>query len=275
MAGTLHLVEIDIFQIPFRPCRQYQEKIADYYLSGRPRFEWEKMRQKLLIEGNRAIEQVCSGCRLNLMNEAEGCKIRVESVTSFMAMVGQVRPESKLVSFTFNDDLLDTDETRMLYDEIEYLAEELKERTWPVAQVMDGGMPRRNESGIRQTVFYEWVGGEAETFIYSNPGYTVAISSEGLVVRESLGADLPERFQRLWKDGASVYGETQGGRIMPFLPIEDQLPAWDESGMFTETSLQFTEAPALDVYGDVVESLLVYAQAAIEHNVGLKISLVS
>lgn len=275
MVQSLHLIEIDIFRVPTRPCRHYQERIAEYYLSGKPRFEWDKMRQKNLMEGDLAIERVCETCNLNLLGGAEGCKIRVEGLDSFLRMLAQIRPETTLTRYSFADDLLGRDDAEAVYDEFQVLSELLVGVTWPVAQIYDRGEPRPNSSGgMRRNEYFEYQGGDEETFIYSNSGYAVALARDGLVVRESLGAALPERFVRLWKDGASVFGETVGRRVLPFLPLEDQLPAWDDSGPFFPTELRFEELPALEIYGDIVETFLVYAPAAAHQNTGLKITQV-
>ncbi|MBM3464087.1 MAG: hypothetical protein FJX76_18480 [Armatimonadetes bacterium] len=274
MSASLHNVEIDIFQVPYRPCRAYQERIAEYYMSGRPRFEWEKMRQKFLMEGNQDIVRVCAPCPMNILGTGEGCKIGVESLASFLGMLSHLRPETALTRFMFHDDLLSYEDVKVLWQEFETLNEVLAEVSWPIAQAYDDGVPRPSSAGgLRKVEYYEWEGGE-ENIIYSNAGYMVGIGRDGIVVRESLGKTLPERFNRLFKEGANVFGETVGNRVMPFMPIDDHLPAWDDSGPFIATELRFHMVPVTEIYGDILETFLVYAPTALEHGAGLKITAV-
>jgi hypothetical protein len=274
MLRSLHLVEIDIFNIPYRPCRPYQERIADYYNSGRPRFEWEKIRQKMLMEGDQAIVRVCSPCGLNILGDAEGCKIRIEGLTTFLSIVSNLSPQNRLSGFSFSDDLLSRDDTRILHDELERLSGELTDMKWPVAQLFLDDEPQPDPTGMRGALFYEFEGGDLMTVVFSNKGFTVGIGRDGLEVTESSGTNLPERFTRLWKDGANVYGETVGGRLMPFLPVENELPAWDDSPNFARSELRLIELPLLEIFADVIESLLVFASTALANNTGLKISAV-
>jgi len=271
MAFSLHDIEIDIFGFPYRPCRRYQEKIADYYLDGKPRFEWERLRQRRLVQGDGVQERVCGPCPLNLLASAEGCKARVEALTSFQAVVAHLRPGSLVASYASQRDVLDPEATAALATECQQLARFLEDKTWPVAQLYDGHEPRRSkDAGLRELVFIEWDGSE-ETFIYSNPGYSLSLCHEGLLVRDSDGAQMPERFARLWQESASVWGETIGGRVIPFIPRSDQVPAWDNRGLFTRTQIRFLEMPVLQIYADVVDTLCVFSQTAVEHLCGLAV----
>lgn len=270
---SLHQLEIDIFGIPYRPCRPYQERIADYYNSGRPRFEWEKIRQKNLMEGDQTIVRVCSSCNLNILGGPEGCRIQVENLNVFLGAVSGFIPQTLLTRYTFEDDILSAEDTRLLNLEFKALAEALAGETWPVAQIFDEDEPRPSKPGsIRPFETYEWGGNDEHTFIFSNAGYTVAIGRTGLIVRESLGDAMPESFVRLWKEGASVFGETVGGRLVPFLPIKECLPAWDDSRTFVPSEIRFQEQPFLEVFGDLVDSFIGFSSVAISHGAGLKVS---
>jgi len=271
---SLHLVEVDIFQLAYRSCRPHQERIADYYMSGRPRFEWEKLREKMLIDNDQTMINVCASCGLNILAEAEGCKIRIEGLTTFLGIIAGLDPQTRLSGFSFSDDILTKDDTRVLHEEVERLSETLNEVMWPVAQLFEDDEPCPDPSSSRGALFYEFEGGNQMTIVYSNRGYTVGIGREGIMVSESLGTVLPERFVRLWKDGANVYGETIGERHMPFLPVENELPAWDDSPVFAASELRLIELPLLDIYADVVESLLVFSSVALANNTGLRISAV-
>lgn len=275
MLRSLHLVEIDIFQVAYRACRVHQERIADYYNSGRPRFEWEKLRQKHLMEGDRTIVDVCGGCGLNVLADAEGCKVRIEGLTTLLSIVNSIDPHHHLGGFSFSDDVLSRDETRHLHDELERISQVLADVKWPVAQIFVNGEPRPDPTGMRAALFYEFEGGTRVTTIFSNKGFTVGLGRDGLEVEESSGVNLPERFSRLWKDGANVYGETVGGRMMPFLPVGTDLPAWDDTAMFTRSEIRVIELPLLDIYADVIDSLLVFSSVALSNNVGLRITAVS
>lgn len=273
MHRSLHLIEIDIFQLAYRACRPFQERIADYYMSGRPRFEWEKLREKMLMEGDSGMVNVCASCGLNILAEAEGCKVRVEGLTTFLGIVAGLVPQTRLVGFSFSDDVLSRDDTRVLHEEIERLSLTMTEVMWPVAQIFVGGEPLLDEAASCGVQFTEFLGGEAMTVLYSNRGYTVGLDKDGLVVAESLGSAMPERFVRVWKDGANVYGETVGGRLFPFMPIENELPAWDDSPIFASSELRLVELPLLDIFADVVESLLVFSSVALANNTGLRVQM--
>lgn len=270
---SLHQLEIDIFSIPYRPCRPYQERIADYYNSGRPRFEWEKIRQKNLMEGDQTIVRVCGSCNLNILGEPEGCRIQVENLNIFLGAVSALIPQTMLTRYTFQDDLISPEETRYVHQEFKTLSEALANETWPIAQIFDDDEPRRSKPGsIRPYETFEWAGNEDDTIIFSNAGYTVAIGRTGIVVRESLGEPLPESFVRLWKQSASVFGETVGGRRVPFLPIKECLPAWDDSRQFVPSELRYLDLSLLEVFGDVVDSFIGFSSVAMSHNAGLKVS---
>lgn len=274
MHRSLHLVEIDIFQIGHRACRGFQERIADYYNNGRPRFEWERLRQKHLMERDQTIVGVCAGCGLNVLADAEGCKVRIEGLTTFLGILSAVDPNHQLGGFSFADDTLSRDDTRQLHDELERVSEALADVKWPVAQIFVNGEPRPDPIGMRPALFYEFEGGDRITTIYSNKGFTVGLGRDGIEVDESTGTNLPERFTRLWKDGANVFGETIGGRMMPFLPVGNELPAWDDSPMFTRSELRLIELPLLDIYADAVDSLSVFSSVALSNNVGLRVTAV-
>lgn len=273
MLRSRHLLEIDIFQVAYRPCRPYQEQIADFYNSGRPRFEWEKMRQKFLMEGNSAIVDVCASCGLNILAEMEGCRIRLDGLTTFVGIVAGLEPNTRLIHYSFSDDVLSRDETRTLHDEMERLSQSLSEVIWPVAQMYENGEPLPDPDGTHATLFYEFEGGDQMTVIHTNRGFNVGLSRDGLMVVDRNGQTMPERFSRMWKENASVYGETIGGRQMPFLPVDNELPAWDDSHAFAHSEIRVLELPLLEVFADVVESLTVFSSVAVTNNTGLRFSL--
>ncbi len=274
MSRSLHLVEIDIFHVAYRPCRVYQERIADYYLNGRPRFEWERMRHRMLMQGDETIKNVCESCGMNILGDAEGCQIRIDGLTTFLGIVNQLEPHNHLMGFSYADDALSRDDTQRLHEEVERLSGSLGDVKWPVGQIFKGGEPLPDPNGFRPALFYEFEGGEQMTPVYSNRGYTVGVARDGLVVCESLGEVMPERFCRLWKDGANVYGETIGGRMMPFLPVENEVPAWDDSPLFSSSELRLIELPLVEIYADAIESLLVFSSVALSNNTGLRFSQV-
>jgi len=48
---TYHRLKIDISRVSYRICRPYQEKIDDFYESGKIRFQWDMIRQAYLLSG--------------------------------------------------------------------------------------------------------------------------------------------------------------------------------------------------------------------------------
>jgi hypothetical protein len=274
MKRSQHRVDIDIFNVPYRNCRPYQERIADYYRDGRPRFEWEKIKQNMVLRGDDTVEVVCAPCPLNLMQTVEGCGIVVEGLTTFMGVMSHAKPDSMLVRYSYSDDVLTSDDARLLHRELEKLTPLLETMRWPVAQMFDrNGEPRMEEGNVERYAMIEWEGGEAETFIFSNAGYTVAVGESGIIVRESLGDAPPQRFKRLVKVGANVYGETVDGQELPFRPVEECTPAWETGPVFGFGELRFVEMSLWEIFRDVVESLLVFSSVAMQHNTGLKIAL--
>jgi hypothetical protein len=271
MQRIVHEVELDIFRFDYRPCRVYQERIADYYQDGKPRFEWERLRQKRLVQGDQVMERVCGPCPFNLLDTAEGCKVRIESLPAFITALAHLRPSTPLIAYTFSDDILGLDDTALLCTELQAVARDFASTTWPVAMFYDRDEPRRTKDGsLRELDFVEWDGNE-ETFLYSNPGYTIALTEQGLLVRELDGDVLPNRYRRLWQESAAVWGETMQGDTLPFIPRSHQVPAWDSSGPFSRTQLRFVEMPLLGIYADVVDTLSAFGEVALAHHIGLRI----
>ena len=48
--NKLYQIQIDTFSVPHRHCRAYQERIIDFYDTGKPRFAWEKIRQEFILQ---------------------------------------------------------------------------------------------------------------------------------------------------------------------------------------------------------------------------------
>ncbi|HEY3999023.1 MAG TPA: hypothetical protein VGO93_09180 [Candidatus Xenobia bacterium] len=274
MYRTLHRVAIDIYTIPYRGCRPYQEKIADYGTTGRPLFEWDKMRERYFIRGTPAIKEICEKCPMNIFGNIEGCQGEVEGLTIFLKVLLHLKPDSTLFRYRYQQDQLSHEETRSFLNELGRVHELLQNTEWPIAQVFVDGEAKQVD-GPRQVLYYEWEGDDDDTFVFSNDGYSVGIAKEGLVVKDASGRRQPYLFQRLVRTYADVSGETMEGQVIHFDTVRDAAPAWDDEPSLMQTELVYTICKGTDLFGDFLQVLSTVAEVALRHNTGIKLMLLN
>lgn len=274
MHRTQHRIAIDFASVPFRGCRPYQEKIVEYGMTGRPLFEWDKMRERFFVYGFQTIQQICDPCPMNVFGGIEGCQGQVEGLTIFLKVLMHLKPDSPLFKHRFQNEYMAHDETRAFLTEMYKVQELMTATEWPVAQVLFDGYPQEVE-GPRGYLYYEWEGDEDETFIFSNEGYSVGIARDGLVVKDAAGHRQPFFFATLRREQTAVSGETAEGQVIAFDIVRDACPAWDDEPEYVNSELVYTRLPASDVFADVLNVFTACAEIALKHNTGLKIQLLT
>lgn len=272
-----HQLKIDIFNVPYRHCRRYQEKIIDYYPDGRPLFEWERLRQNFILRNDQAITSVCQGCPLNIYNVVEGCQGDLYGLNAFIQAAGRVLPDSKFLKLSFEKATLEAEETLAILKELEVLGEKLKELRWPVAQLFYDSVPAMTNShdGTAKFVFFEWEGAEDINFKKGNESYFIGISQHGIVLKDIQGTSLPEEFKRLVKTGPAVYGETLEGNSINLPAINGLTPQWDELNPDADSELAHTYLMASIIFKDVLEALLIFCRTAANNKTGIIINSLS
>ncbi|MHB2016286.1 MAG: hypothetical protein ACYCW6_04995 [Candidatus Xenobia bacterium] len=274
MHRTVHRVAIDVYSIPYRGCRSYQERIAEYSMQGRPLFEWDKMRERYFTRRLRDIVDICEPCPLNIFGTIEGCMGDVEGFNAFLKVLMLIRPESSLFKHRYQDEHLSHDQTRALLSEFEAVQELMGSTEWPVAQIYLDGEPKTVNTP-RQYAFVEWEGDDTETFVFSNEGYTVGVSKDGIVVKDAGGNTSPHVYTALRRVRTAVTGETAEGKAFPFDPVRERTPAWDDEPGYVDSELVFHKLPAVEIFNDVLEVFTTCAAIALKHNAGLSIKSVA
>jgi hypothetical protein len=266
-------VEIDIYHVPMRYCRYYQEQIYDYDDHGMAIFEWEHHSQLYRIGESEKLEEICAPCPLNILLDVEGCRGELFGYEVFLKVIQNVRPDSVLLSKNVLDSDFNIDETKQILQEMEYLQEVTRNISWPVAQIFVDGKPVKSEESIQfgGHVYYEWTGDDEAVFFSSNDGFHLGLTNQGMVLRKSFGEELPEPFSSLQRKGMRVIGTTTSGKTVP-IPINKAcLPEWWPENNDVDSELRFTSLPVSDIYFDVFNMIMEYGRVAIKHATGIKI----
>lgn len=267
----LHQLAIDILPIGGRPCRPYQERISDYGSDGRPRFEWESMRHRLILQGDPAIAVVCAGCPLNLMQAPEGCKSTLEGVEIFLRAVARLHPESLWTQLPLDRDALGAETTRELYRDLQKLEEVFARTPWKVAQLFRDGAPVAEEfgDGSSRLRFYPWNGEAPPHMISSNEGYQLFLCPHGLIVKALYEDPVPHVFVKLWREPGGVFGQTAQGETVGFQMALARYPEWDREDPRGLGELVMTDMPAAEVFRDTLDMLSVFTGVAGEAETGI------
>lgn len=274
MYDTGHQLKIAIFNVPYRHCRKYQERIVDYYADGRPLFEWERLRQNFILRNDQAIASICHGCPLNIYHVVEGCQGDLYGLNSFIQAVGRILPESKFLKLPFDKVTMEAEETLAILKELEVLEKKLKDLRWPVAQLFYDGVPAMTNShdGTARFVFFEWEGAEDINFKKGNESYFIGISQQGIVLKDIQGNSIPDEFRRLVKVGPSVHGETLEGNSINLPAINGLAPQWDELNPYADSELVHTYLMASIIFKDVIDALLIFCRTAVNNKTGIIIN---
>ncbi|MFH0801772.1 MAG: hypothetical protein V2A78_05225 [bacterium] len=268
-----HEIYLDIFKVPFRPCRPFQEKIADYTETGRARFQWEKIYQRWMIYRDTEIADTCVPCPMNLFPAPLGCEGHIPGLRSLWTLLEKAVPESALLKMKEKDNLILLDAVQDLAEEMKSLPATISLFQWPVAQVFFLGQPVYVE-GLLSTVIpllFEWNGQEEPGYQYSSAGYLLGRTQEGIILRETTGELLPQTFRRLWREGGPVYGETIEGEIMMIPAFNGVLPAWDSVDPCRDSQLMALEISAQEAFSRPLNLLKAFVDTAIYAKTGLGI----
>jgi len=268
-----HEIYLDIFKIPFRPCRPPQERIADYYETGKPRFEWEKIYQKWIINQDPVIIEYCQNCPMNLFQPPLGCEGRLPGFKALLRILEREYPDSLLLKMDKRDNLLDQATTANLLEELKSINEILDKINWPVARVFFLGQPVYLSGLFRSSIpaMYPWDGSDEISYQLSNEGYMIGMTAEGIILRETTGELLPNIFRKIWREKEMVLGETSAGEILLIPPFNNVLPEWDQVDPNRESQLIATDARASEAFGTTIDILSAFCQNAVHGNTGVGI----
>lgn len=271
MAALAHEVMLDIVPVANRPCRPFQERIAEYALDGRPRFEWESMRHRFILQGDPTILHVCTPCPLNVFTGPEGCKGRVDGLETFVRAVGRICPDSSWVSLPLDGSLVDLALARQLHAEVPALEEAFATYAWPAARVFRDGQPLEEElpDGSSRPVYFAWNGEGPPSLVASNDGYQIYMSAHGLIVKATYEDPVPATFRKLWREERAVYGLTTDGQTIGFQMSLARLPEWDpQLPQGSRGELVMGEMPAATVFRDPLDIMEIYVGLALDADTG-------
>lgn len=242
-------------------------------MDGRPRFEWEAMRHRMILYGDPTIAGVCASCQLNLMQEAEGCRGTLENFEVFLRAVARLAPESPWATLPLEPDPLSAEATRHLYRDLANLETVFASNPWKVAQMFRHGAPLLDEfpDGSSHPRLHPWNGESPPHLISSNEGYQLFLCPHGMIVKANFEDPVPHVFVKMWRDSLGVYGQTAQGETIGFQMAMARHPEWDPEAPRAEGELLLTELPAAQVFRDTLDMLAVFSGVAGEAETGILI----
>ena len=269
--SKLYQFSLEVFPVPHRHCRSYQERIADYYNNGRPRFAWEQIRQEYLLQVNNRLEEICAPCPLNLFQAPEGCKQITNDFTAFLNAVRIAKPDSLFLDYNWDNAQIPLGEIGKLIEELENLSFALQSVSWCGAQVFNFGQPQMvYKLGENFPRIHLWEGNEYPNYFYSDQVFMLGIGREGLVLKE-IGSGSEKYYQQLFRQGREVFGKTVEGvteRVESSSP--DQI-AWEEEPAQV-SELRLVQFPANQAFVSTLKTFLIFAQTALTHRTGIKVN---
>ena len=268
---TPHQIALDILPVGGRPCRVFQERIAEYGMDGRPRFEWEAMRHRMILYGDPTLAGICGPCPLNIMQGPEGCRGTLDSLEIFLRAVARLAPESPWANLPMDPEPLSAEFTRGLYRDLAHLEQVFASNPWRVAQWFRHGAPVLEVFGDGSTRprFYTWNGESPPHLVARNEGYQVFLCPHGLIVKALYEDPVPHVFARLWREGSGVYGQTAQGETIGFSMTMARYPEWDTEEPRSEGELRVTELPAAEIFRDTLDMLAVFTGVAGDAETGI------
>lgn len=266
-------IEIDIYQVPIRFCRYYQETIYDYNDSGLARFEWDRIRQDYLLGKDYSIEEICNGCPLNLLLGVEGCRGDLFDFDIFIRMLQNVKPDSILLTRELTDSTFNIEETRQLIKEMDSLQEYGNNISWPVAQVFLDGKPVTSPDSLKfdNLVYHEWTGDEDQIYFTHNQGYYVGVTNQGILLKKNFGESFPEPFTTLTRKGMRAIGQTISGKTKPIPINRAVLPEWWPDNPTANSELRFTNLPVSNLFWDIFNMLIAFSETAVKNVTGINL----
>ncbi len=269
--STYHRLKVDISRVSYRICRPYQEKIDDFYESGKIRFQWDMIRQAYLLSNEQTLPAVCSQCPLNIRLLPEGCQTDLEGMQIFLNVIAKYMPEAVLLNHDLAYDVFDIDITRQLYNDFLELEKILAEVDWPTALVCNEGEPViiEDEDGMPTELFYPWEGYDEDTYPEGTEAYYWGRNKDGILVKDSFGNRAPFPFVKLYKEGFGVYGLSESGQMHTFVPVMGRFPSWNDRYGNGGQELIVSHEKASKVFRRHLNNLIVFAEEAMKNNTGL------
>jgi hypothetical protein len=261
---------LDIFGYPLRPCRIHQEKIADFYETGKPRFEWEKIRQSYILTKDPAILQICAPCPLNLMEQPEGCRGKLRDFAVLLNVFRRFKPDSLFFTYDYAQTVLDKNATIALADELKELKISLNEYPWSAAVVQERPIsPLLHTLQEQPLAIYPWDGSADENWFASRDYILLGIAEEGLLLKDSRDEAPALELNSLWRDGFDIYGETQKGQTLHLAPSPQGLPFFEDYPQ--EIEIKFVKLPAAQLFQDSLALWELFLETAVRHKIGIEI----
>ena len=186
-------------------------------------------------------------------------------------MTVKYMPESVLLNYRLQYDVLDIDVVRQLYKEMLEFEKQLEEVKWPVARVLNGGLPVMvpDGTGGEHPLYYPWEGEDEDTFPFGSDSYYWGMNGSGILVKDSFGNRAPYSFKKLYKEGFGVYGLSDTGKLHTFVPVMGRFPSWSDASGYGGDELVADEEKASLVFAKQLNTIIVFAEEAMKNNTGL------
>lgn len=268
---TYHRLKVDISRVSYRICRPYQEKIDDFYESGKIRFQWDMIRQAHLLSNDQTLPMVCAQCPLNIRLIPEGCQTELENLQIFLNVTAKYMPEALILNHDLSYHVFDIDEARQLYNDFLALEKILEDVEWPTALVCNNGEPVivQNEDGMLTEFFYPWEGYDEDTYPEGSEAYYWGRNKSGILVKDSFGNQAPFPFVKLYKEGYGVYGESEAGQTHGFVPVMGKFPTWNDRYGNDGFELLASYEKGSKVFKRHLDNFIVFCEEAMKHNTGI------
>jgi hypothetical protein len=266
-----HLIILDVFSFPLRNCRIYQEKIADFYESGKSRYEWEKIRQSYILTQNQAIINICAPCPLNLLQQAEGCRYKIQGLTTILAIINQIKPDSLFLNYDYYNTRLDRDDTLALADELKNLKINLNNQPWSAAEVKELAnpfLPVTDEN--KPLAIYPWDGIPEGNWFAQKDYSLLGIAAEGLLLKDTRDDDPPLVLSRIFKEGESLYGENLEGKFIPLSHSAYSFPVFEDYSQ--EIEIKHAKISLAQAFEELLNTLETFLETAVKSRIGIEIN---
>ena len=269
-----HTISLDIIPVSTRPCRSYQERIADYTDDGRPRFAWDELRIYKMLHGDPTLDGICADCPLNIFQTPEGCKGTIFGMDIFLRVVARLAPDSRWANLQFGDRPISMLQTRVLAKELDDIEKRFESADWTVAQLFREGAPVLDyfDDGSYRPRLAPWNGLAPPHLINSNEGYQIFLCAHGIIVKSNFDEPSPYVFTQLTRDGSGVFGTTATGERVPFSMSMAHYPEWDSEQPRAFGELRLVQMNAAEVFRDTLDLLAVFTGVAAQLETGFQIS---
>lgn len=270
-----HTISLDIIPIAMRPCRSFQERIADYTDDGRPRFAWDELRIYKMLRGDPRLDSICAECPFNIFQTPEGCKGTIFGMEIFLRVVSRLAPDSRWAQLTLDDDKpIPMLMTRVLAREFDDIERRFASSQWTVAQLFREDVPVMDyfDDGSYRPRLAPWNGLARPHLINSNEGYQIFLCAHGLIVKSNYDDPSPYVFTKLTRDSSGVFGTTAQGERVPFPMTMAHYPEWDSEQPRAFGELRMVQMNAAEVFRDTLDILAVFTTIATQAETGFIIS---